>query len=64
MKWRIINQIQFKETLEKPLMLCLSHFLGEGTNQNVETCGPSPWPTLTNGMSYSCVQSISVRETA
>ena len=48
MKWHITqNEIQFKETLEKPL-ICLSQFLlGEGTNQNVKICGPSPWPTLT-----------------
>ena len=26
--------------------------------KKVNTCGPSPWSTLANGMSFSCVQSV------
>ena len=26
--------------------------------KKVKICGPSPWSTLANGMSYSCVQSV------
>ena len=37
--------------------------MGKTQIENVKTCGPSPWPTLSNGMSYSCVQSISMGKT-
>ena len=30
--------------------------------KKVKTCGPSPWSTLANGMSYSWVQSISIKK--
>ena len=32
---------------------------GKACIKNPKTCGPSKWPPLTNGMSYSCGQSVS-----
>ena len=35
---------------------------GKACIKNPKTCGPSPWPTLSNSMSYSCVGSISIEK--
>jgi len=32
---------------------------GKACTKNPKTCGPYKWPPLTNGMSYSCGQSVS-----
>ena len=40
----------------------VNFFKGKAQIKNVKTCGPSPWPTLTNSMSYFFVRSISIEK--
>ena len=35
---------------------------GKECIKNLKTCGPSKWPPLTNGMSYSFGQSVSIEK--
>ena len=35
---------------------------GKACIKNPKTCGPSKWPSLTTGMSYSCGQSVSIEK--
>ena len=65
LKFRETVSLTLKNAVFKPI---ISFYVGvhisEGKTciKNPKTCGPSKWPPLTNGMSYSCGQSVSIEK--